>query len=75
MHSPSPTTDPDRPPANSNFDPPASVKNDRLWGYEAPAVVEERVFNNWKVFRTCDQCTCVVLGACLIYVYGGPCLV
>lgn len=48
-------TDPDRPPANSLTDPPASQKNDRIWGYEKPAIVEQRVFNNWKVFPNCDQ--------------------
>jgi len=52
------TLDPDRPAANSWTDPPASQKNDRLWGYEAPAVVEQRAFNMWKVFPTCDQSAC-----------------
>lgn len=51
------TSDPDLPPANSQTDPPASQRNDRIWGYEKPAVVEEHVFNNWKLFPNCDQST------------------
>lgn len=61
--------DPDREAANSWTDPPASEKNPRLWGYEAPPVVETSNFFGWKRFASCDQCTLTC--SCTCVQWGG----
>ncbi len=58
------TSDPDKAPASSRTDPPASKSNPRLWGNAPMAKVEERRITSltgdrskdvWNEFKGCDQ--------------------